>query len=72
MPHWDLPTVLRRLSQAPFEPLCRAPLDALSFKMALLLVLVSAKRAVELTALSVSLAASYLMVTTHASRLRLS
>jgi len=36
-------------------PLCRVPLDALSFKTVLLLALVSAKRASELTALSVSL-----------------
>jgi len=43
-PCWDLPTVLRVLSQAPFEPLCRAPLDALFFKTVLLLALVSDKR----------------------------
>ena len=53
-PRWDLPTVLRGLSRDPFEPLSQAPLDALSFKTALLLALVSAKRAGELTALSVS------------------
>lgn len=53
-PRWDLPTVLRGLSREPFEPLSQAPLDALSFKTALLLALVSAKRAGELTALSVS------------------
>jgi len=39
-PHWDLPTVLRGLSQAPFEPLCQAPL---SFKMALLPFCLSAR-----------------------------
>ena len=46
--------MLRGLSRDPFEPLSQAPLDALSFKTALLLALVSAKRAGELTALSVS------------------
>ena len=35
-PRWDLPTVLRGLSRNPFEPLSQAPLDALSFKTALL------------------------------------
>ena len=50
-PRWDLPTVLRGLSRDPFEPLSQAPLDALSLKTALLLALVSAKQACELTAL---------------------
>ncbi|KAK0154775.1 hypothetical protein N1851_002908 [Merluccius polli] len=53
-PHWDFPIVLHTLSGAPFEPFVSSPLDALSFKTALLLALVSAKRASELTALSVS------------------
>ena len=44
-PRWDLPTVLRGLSRDFFKPLSQAPLDALSFKTALLLALVSAKRA---------------------------
>ena len=46
--------MLRGLSREPFHPLSQAPLDALSFKMALLLALVSAKQACKLTALSVS------------------
>ena len=41
-------------SRDSFDPLSQAPLDALSFKMALLLALVSTKRACERTALSVS------------------
>ena len=45
---------MRGLSRDPFDPPCQAPLDALSFKTALLLALVSAKRACELTARSVS------------------
>ena len=53
-PRWGLPTVLRGLSRDPFEPLSQDPLDALFFKTALLMALVSAKRACELTALSVS------------------
>ncbi|KAK0154150.1 hypothetical protein N1851_003774 [Merluccius polli] len=53
-PHWDHHIVLRGLSGAPFVPLAQAPLDALLFKMGLLLVLVLAKRAGELTALCVS------------------
>ena len=64
-PRWDLPTVLRGLSRDPFEPLSRAPLDALSFKTVLLLALVSAKPACELTALSVSL--SCLLLNEHSS-----
>ena len=64
-PRWDLPTVLRGLSRDPFEPLSQAPLDALSLKTALLLALVSAKRAFELTALSVS--PSYLLLNEDSS-----
>lgn len=51
---WDLPVVLDALSQPPFEPLQEAELKVLSFKTALLLALVSAKRVSDIQALSVN------------------
>lgn len=51
---WDLPVVLDALSRPPFEPLQQAELKMLSFKTALLLALVSAKRVGDIQALSVN------------------
>ncbi|XP_063055985.1 uncharacterized protein LOC134449808, partial [Engraulis encrasicolus] len=53
VPSWDLSLVLNALSQAPFEPLQTASIKVLSYKTALLLALVSAKRVSEITALSI-------------------
>ena len=53
-PQWDLTLVLRALVKAPFEPLDRVPLKFVSAKTALLLVLTSAKRVSDLSALSVA------------------
>jgi hypothetical protein len=54
VPTWDLPTVLRALKGAPFEPLHSASFKILSLKTALLLALASVKRVGDLQALSVS------------------
>lgn len=54
VPSWDLPTVLRALKGAPFEPLQSIGLKALSLKTALLLALASVKRVGDLQALSMS------------------
>ncbi|XP_042572020.1 uncharacterized protein LOC122135816 [Cyprinus carpio] len=54
VPSWDLPTVLRALKGAPFEPLQSIGLKALSLKTALLLALASVKRVGDLQALSIS------------------
>ena len=43
-PDWDLALVLRALHYAPFEPLAKAPLWALTFKTVFLTALASAKR----------------------------
>ncbi|XP_073668878.1 uncharacterized protein [Paramisgurnus dabryanus] len=53
VPEWDLSMVLDALSQYPFEPLGVISLKLLSFKVALLLALTSAKRVSELHAFSV-------------------
>ena len=52
-PSWDLVTVLNALTKTPFEPLRDAELRVLSFKTALLVAIVSAKRVGNLAALSV-------------------
>lgn len=52
MPSWDLPLVLRALSEAPFEPLEGIGMKLLTLKTALLIALVSAKRVSELQAFS--------------------
>ena len=53
-PSWDLPLVLRSLTQPPYEPLYQSTLKFLSHKTAFLLAICSAKRLGELHALSVS------------------
>lgn len=52
-PSWDLPLVLQTLTAPPFEPLGSILLKFLSFKVAFLLVIISAWRISELAALSV-------------------
>ena len=52
IPGWDLALVLHALHAAPFEPLARAPLWALTFKTVFLIALASAKRCSELHAFS--------------------
>ena len=54
VPTWDLGLVLSALGQPPFEPLDTASLKHLSWKVAFLLAVTSAKRVGELHALSVS------------------
>lgn len=49
-PSWDLSLVLRALTEPPFEPLDAVDVRIMSFKTALLLALVSAKRVSELHA----------------------
>ena len=51
-PTWDLSKVLRFLISGAFEPLCDAPLHALSKKVLFLLAMATAKRVGELQALS--------------------
>ena len=51
-PSWDLSKVLRFLLSGAFEPLCDAPLRALSKKVLFLLALATAKRVGELQAFS--------------------
>ncbi len=53
VPHWDLSVVLNALLKVPFEPIDNIALKLLTFKMALLLALTTAKRVSELHALSV-------------------
>lgn len=43
-PSWDLPTVLKAFSQAPFETLEQVDMNMVSLKTALLMALTSAKR----------------------------
>ncbi|XP_060550099.1 uncharacterized protein LOC132712496 [Pantherophis guttatus] len=52
-PSWDLPLVLQALTLPPFEPLGSIALKFLSFKVAFLLAITSARRVSELTALSI-------------------
>ena len=53
-PSWDLPLVLRSLTQPPYEPLDQSTLKFLSHKTAFLLAICSAERVGELHALSAS------------------
>lgn len=52
-PSWDLPRVLDALTRAPFEPLREVGLRFLSYKVAFLLAITSARRVSELAALSI-------------------
>lgn len=52
-PTWNLSLVLQALMSPPFEPLRSIPLKYLSFKIAFLLAITSARRVSELTALSI-------------------
>lgn len=52
-PSWDLPLVLQALTVEPFEPLASVGLKYLSFKVAFLLAITSARRVSELAALSI-------------------
>ncbi|XP_060546167.1 uncharacterized protein LOC132711373 [Pantherophis guttatus] len=51
-PTWDLPRVLDALTRAPFEPLREVGLRFLSYKVAFLLAITSARRVSDLAALS--------------------
>lgn len=51
-PTWDLPRVLDALTRAPFEPLREVGLRFLSYKVAFLLAITSARRISDLAALS--------------------
>ena len=53
LPNWDLPTVLWRLCDFPFEPLSSCELKFLTWKAVFLLALASASRVSELHAFSV-------------------
>lgn len=52
-PSWELPRVLQALTRSPFEPLGSCPLHLLSYKVAFLVAVTSARRVSELAALSV-------------------
>lgn len=52
-PSWSIKEVLESLSRPPFEPLHRAPLDALTWKIVFLVATASARRRSEVQALSV-------------------
>ncbi|XP_060546579.1 uncharacterized protein LOC132711485 [Pantherophis guttatus] len=52
-PSWDLPKVLRALTGPPFEPLQDVSLKYLSFKVAFLVAVTSARRISEMAALSI-------------------
>ena len=51
-PSWELGLVLTALTEAPYEPLGKACLEALTFKTAFLISVISARRVSELQALS--------------------
>ena len=51
-PSWDLPTVLKAISQAPFELLEQVDMKMVSLKVALVIALTSAERVREMHALS--------------------
>ncbi|XP_013923747.1 PREDICTED: probable cation-transporting ATPase 13A5 [Thamnophis sirtalis] len=51
-PTWDLPTVLQALTEAPFEPLREVSLQLLTFKVIFLVAITSARRVLEINALS--------------------
>lgn len=53
LPNWDLPSVLWRLCEHPFEPLADVELKFLTWKTIFVVALVSASRVSELHALSV-------------------
>ena len=53
VPQWSLTLVLRRLAEAPYEPLGRASLKLLTFKCGFLLALATGRRSSQITALSV-------------------
>ncbi|XP_034274849.1 uncharacterized protein LOC117666340 [Pantherophis guttatus] len=52
-PTWDLPKVLQALTGPPFEPLRGISLKHLSFKVAFLVAVTSARRILEMAALSI-------------------
>uniref|UniRef100_A0A803KB74 Tyr recombinase domain-containing protein n=1 Tax=Xenopus tropicalis TaxID=8364 RepID=A0A803KB74_XENTR len=52
IPPWDLNLVLRALQKAPFEPMATVDLKFLSWKVAFLLAICSARRVLDLAALS--------------------
>ncbi|XP_061478779.1 uncharacterized protein LOC133382992 [Rhineura floridana] len=51
-PSWSLPKVLQALQRPPFEPIRTVPLRILSFKVLFLIAITSARRVLELGALS--------------------
>ncbi|XP_077121603.1 uncharacterized protein LOC143776275 [Ranitomeya variabilis] len=53
LPPWDLNLVLEALTSSPFEPLDSIPLNVLTYKVALLVALTSARRVSDIQALSV-------------------
>ncbi|XP_069600610.1 uncharacterized protein [Ranitomeya imitator] len=53
LPPWDLNLVLEALTDSPFEPLDAIPLKVLTYKVALLVALTSARRVSDIQALSV-------------------
>ncbi|XP_077125588.1 uncharacterized protein LOC143782239 [Ranitomeya variabilis] len=53
LPPWDLNLVLEALTSSPFEPLDSIPLKVLTYKVALLVALTSARRVSDIQALSV-------------------
>lgn len=67
-PAWDLPTVLCALTRRPFEPMAFCDLRLLSWKMAFLVAITSARRVSELAALR--RVPPYLVFLPHAVRLR--
>jgi len=69
LPVWDLQLVLQSLQSAPFEPLVSGTLARLSWKVAFLLAVTTAKRIGELQALSVS--DRFLTISPAGVRLRL-
>ena len=52
VPPWDLGLVLVALTEGPYEPLETASLEALSFKTAFLIMVISSRRVSEIQALS--------------------
>ena len=53
VPQWSLTLVLRRLAEAPYEPLGRASLKCITLKCGFLLALATGRRSSQITALSV-------------------
>jgi hypothetical protein len=52
-PSWDLPIVLQKLNEAPFEPIQSASLRDVALKTSFLLAIASGRRCSELHALAV-------------------